>query len=197
MEYVKKVLTGAVACGLVMAIAGTARAEGKIAVLDVARLVKAHPKTADDRAVLEKQAEEYREEQRTMLDKLKGLKDDYLAVREAAQNKALSDAARAGKKEELEDKRIALLQYEREIRETLGRREKQLAQQERRMLDRIIERIRKNVTAYTEGKGYALVLDSSALGVNGIPFVLQSEPKHDITEAVLARFEKAAEETGE
>jgi outer membrane protein len=182
---------------LTFAVTMVAQAETKIAVVDMARLIKAHPKTAEDRATLEKQAEEYRDEQRAMLEKLNGLKKDYLQAREESQSKALSETARAEKREALEDKRIALLEYEREIRSTLSRREKQLAQQERRMLDRIVERIQKEITAYTKGKGYTLILDRSATSVSGVQLVLHAAAEDDITEAVLGRFETTESKTGE
>jgi len=181
---------GATLVLLSMAATMAAHAETKIAVVDMPRLIKAHPKTAEDRAILEKQAEQYRAEQRAMLEKLNGFKKEYLQAREEAQSKALSEEARASKREVLEDKRIALLQYEKEIRETLGRREKQLGQQERRMLDRIVERIQKEITAHIEGKGFTLVLDSAATGVSGVQLVLHVDARYDITEAVLGRFEK-------
>jgi len=180
-----------------LGVLAAAQAEAKIAVVDMAELVKAHPKTKEDRAILEKQAEQYRTEQIAMLKKLKKLKEEYLEAGEEARSKALSEQARAEKKAALGDKRVELMEYEKEVRESLRRREKLLAGQERRMLERIVDRIRGEIVGYIKGKGYTLVLDRSALGVTGMPLVVHAEPRDDITDAVLKRIEALAPKTEE
>lgn len=160
-------------------------ADLKIAAVDMARLVKAHPDTPPADALLEKQIEEFQAEQKDMEAEFEKIKKAFDDARKETTNKALSEAAREEKLQAAEEKLTAVRDYDRKIRETLGARQKQLSEQSLRMRKRIVEKIQAEVREYAAKKEYALVLDSAALSVSGVEIMLYSSDKIDITEELV------------
>ena len=149
----RTVMRSLLAGAFLVLVAGTGRcADMKIAVVDMARLVKAHPDTPPADALLEKQIEEFQTEQKDMeaeFDKLKKAFDD---ARKETTNKALSEAARDEKMQAAEEKLTAVRDYDRKVRETMGSRQKQLSDQSLRMRKRIVEKIQESVRDYAAKK---------------------------------------------
>jgi outer membrane protein len=172
---------------LFMALAaGTGRcADVKIGVVDMARLVKAHPDTPSADALLEKQLEEFQAEQKDMEDEFDKLKKAFDEARKEAGNKALSEEAREEKMQAAEEKLTAVRDYDRKVRETMGARQKQLSEQSLRMRKRIVEKIQEAVREYAAGKGFTVMLDSAALSVSGVEILLYASDKIDVTEDLL------------
>ena len=79
-------------------------AEGKIGVVDMSQLVKAHPDTQPADSLLEKQAMEFKAEQREMGTEFDKLKKAFEAAVKEIDNKALSDEARDLKRKSAEEK---------------------------------------------------------------------------------------------
>ena len=163
----------------------------KIGVIDMARIVKAHPDTPTADSQLEKQLEEYQTEQKDMESEYDKLKGDFEDARKDAADKALSDDAREAKMKIAEERLTAVRDYERKIRETMGLRQKQLQEQSMHMRKRIIDKIRRMIEDYSADKGYGLVLDKAGLSVNGVEIVLYSSDKVDITEDIYKIVSKA------
>jgi outer membrane protein len=166
-------------------ICGYGAAELKIAVVDMGRVLEAHPKTQSDRTVIEKEVEEFEREQGEMMADLKKHRQEIEAILKDADNKALNEETRAAKKELAETKVGALRDKERSVRETIGDRQKQLQDQRVRMLRRVVSDVRQTIGEYAANKGYTVVLDSSGVGMNGSESVVYAVDKIDITEDVL------------
>jgi len=168
----------------------------RVAVVDMARLIKGHPNAKSSESILKSQVEEFEGEQKDMLAEEERLKEQFEEVRGATQNKALSDSAREEKVEAAKEKYRELRTYELKRRETSRLRSKQLADQQLRLRRRIVSAIGEIVKKYGDEKGISLVLDSSAVSVRGTEAVVFYTDKTDITEDIL-RLVKGAGEGGE
>jgi Skp family chaperone for outer membrane proteins len=160
-------------------------ADRDIAVVSMERLLKAHPETAVAEAALEQQAEEFETEGKELIETLRGLKDEYDSLKDQSQSKALSDKAREEKARLAGEKMEALREQQQMIRERATLRQKQFADQRRRMMMRIRLDLRGMVEEYARKKKYTLVVDSSAVGLSGVRAVVFNTEKVDITGEML------------
>ena len=158
--------------------------ETTVGIVDMERVLSAHPETQEAERLLQKQIQEFETEKDTLLDKFERLKKDFEQARDEAESKALSEAGRQKKKTEAEEKLIALREFDAEVRQTTLLRQKQLADRKRRMRERIVERIRAIIQTYAAKKGLALVLDSGPM-LEGPGAVVYSLKTMDITEDIL------------
>ena len=172
------ILTGMLSLGL--ATAGWA-ADGKTAVADVNRLVKLHPDARAAEVELKRQRDEFEAEQKQWVEDLEKLKGEFDKLREETLNKALTEEARDRKKKELEEKVGKIREFDQKAREQIGLRQKQIAEQTKRIRESIMGKLEKVIKEYAEKKGLELVLNSSGTGT-GFEFVLYSGAKLDITE---------------
>jgi len=180
--------TTCVLVGLSLLLAGRGWAaseiESKVAVVDMEKVMAAHPETQEAEALLQKQAAEFDAEKDDMLAKFDRLKKEFEVARDGAENKALSDEARTAKRELAEDKLAALRDFDNEVRQTTVMRQKQLADRKHRMRDRIVGKIRDIVRAYANQHGLVLVLDCGAV-MDNPGSVLYNAEKMDVTEDIL------------
>jgi Skp family chaperone for outer membrane proteins len=161
----------------------------KIAVVNMNRLVQAHPDTKEAEATLEQQVEEFETEQAEMLEQLEKLKTEFDDLREQTRSKVLSEEGRARKRTEAEEKLTTLRDYELKARETALRRQRQLGDERKRMRDRILDKLRAVVNDYAEKHRYAVVLDSGPTGL-GTKLVVYRSDGIDITEDILKLIKK-------
>lgn len=173
---------------LACAAQGVRAADAKIAVADVRRVMSAYPEARQADAVLRAQLAEYEKEQDAQLAARGKLIKELQQAAAAADNKALSDRGREDKRKEVAAREEALRKLETDMRETVRQRQKELADQERRMRERITEKLKAVVAGVAAKGGYALVLDSSALGANGAPVVLYDGGAADITAQILEQI---------
>lgn len=183
---------------LCVALAGAAQADDlKIAVVDMALVMKAYPETRSSRLILEQQLEEFESEQQDMLKEREGLEKVFRNARLQAENTALSDEARQKNRILAEEKLSELREREREIRETATLRRKQLNDQQARMRRRIVKKLRKIIKGYCEENKITLVLDSALPGSAAVEAVVYSAEHLDITEKVLGLIRKESGKAGD
>jgi outer membrane protein len=178
-------LAGAVLVGGAAAGAG---AEIKIAVVDAGRLLKEYHKTELADSQIQEQIEEFTAERDKLMTEHRQLKKDFEALRVESRSRALSEDARERKREQAEEKLVAVMEQENEIRETALSRKQQLEDESRRMHKRLVDEIRAVVRTYAQETGCTLVLDSSGLVASGFPEVLFHDPALDVTAEVLKRL---------
>jgi len=166
-------------------LVGTAAADAKIGVVDMSKLVQAHPDTAEADELLEKQADEFEMEKDEYLSRFNAMREDFEKARAEASNKALSEEAREKKRDEAREKLVALEEFQQEIRETTLKRQKQLTDQGDRMRRRIVGKIVEVVDKYASDNGYALILDTANRGLSGVESVIYADEKLDVTDAIL------------
>lgn len=185
---------------LIMMLA-TCFAEGDtIAVVDMAQLLKAHPKAAQAETALRNTLEEFEKEQEDMLEELGEAEQELREAQAEASSKVLSQQGRLDKQNLVTRKNAALQRKRRMLGETLRLRQKQLADQELRMRNRIVREIQAEIEKVAAKQGISLVLDSSSLGINGVPTVVFSKADMDLTSDILAKIrkpEKKKKKTGD
>ena len=170
-------LVAAALCAGVM----TARAQSvTVAVVDLEELVRLHPNTVSDKKLLEQTLKEYKAEGDDLQQKLEKLQDEFEKARREAADPVLSDKARGVAEEQTLKKREALVMAERQARETMQMRQKQLSEQELRMLKRTTGEIREAVEKYAAANRILLVLPATA--------VISRDKALDITDPIMKKL---------
>ena len=139
---------------------------------------------------LKQQADEFNAERKKLVTDYEKIQKDFNAIRDEAQNTALSDDVRTEKRNVAEEKLVELRDYESRIRRFDDSRRKQLDDQSRRMRKRIVEEIQQIVKDYAKTHGYQAVIDSSGQSLNGVEMILYTDAKIDITDAILDLLNK-------
>jgi outer membrane protein len=169
-------------------------AGGKVAVVNVVEIIRAHPDTKEADDLLEKQLQEVETHQNEMLQQQDRLKKEFETAREEAGNKALSEEGRAEKISAAEKKLAELSEFSQKIRKAIGDERKELADRKARMQRRIVGKIRDIVAEIAKKEGYTVVLDASAVSINGVESLLYAEEKADITSSAIEAVKLQAAE---
>ena len=175
-----------VAIGLVV---GTAMG-AELGVVDMDRLVKAHPKSDVNREILRDQLHELENEKDAMLETLQGKKEAFLVARRAAIDPALSDTVRAEREAAAGEQLKALQALEKEMGQRLMGRQRKMGDQKLRMHKRVEDAVRAMVSDVAAKQKLVLVVDKSALSVAGSNVVVFHQEKLDITASILAEIQK-------
>ncbi len=173
-------------------LTGSARAQGRIATIDLRKVFDNYWKTKQADATIKDSKADMEKEHKTMLDDYKKSNEEYQALLADANNQLLSTEERDKRKKSAEDKlkqmkdaQDLIVQYERQA-------STRIEEQLRRMRDTILGEIRTVITAKAKANGYALVLDTAAESYNKTPIVLFSNNENDLTEAVLGQLNAGA-----
>jgi Skp family chaperone for outer membrane proteins len=188
----------AVAFGLCCAVSLRA-ADMKIAVVDMEQALTAHPDTKDAEKLIQKQIEEFEAERDELVKKFEKMRKDFEDVRAEAENKALSEEGRALKRKDAERRIEEMRDFDEQVRQTTGLRQKQIKDRKSRMRQRIVDDIKALVREYALKNGYALVLDAGPV-MDAFGVVVHSADGMDITAAIsklLAETRKPTLEAAE
>ncbi|MDD5707501.1 MAG: OmpH family outer membrane protein [Kiritimatiellae bacterium] len=180
-------LTG---CALVFVLLGSmAVAAGPtIAVIDLEDLVRLHPNTASDKKLLEQTLKEFTAQKEQLQEQLQNTRKAYEAAAKEADNPALGEKARQKLSEEASRKRGEAVAAEREYSETVRSLQRQLTDQEVRMLKRTTGEIEDVVAAYAKTNGLQLVLQLPGRKMGTVSGVLYADDALDITPAIMRQM---------
>jgi Skp family chaperone for outer membrane proteins len=173
--------------GMILAGAMMASAEEKIGVVDAQSAIKQYHKTQAATDSLRKLDDELRDAQRRMVAKLTELDEVCKKAIAEANDKALSDEARAKKRDAAEDKLAELKEYEIQVRKSDLDNRRKMEEQNALMLKPIIQEVKQAVAETARELGLTLVLDGSETGLGA---VIYSEDRLAITDAVIKRLNK-------
>ncbi len=182
------------ACIAMLACSSAWAAEQPTVFINLDRAFNEFYKTKLADTQLKEQADEFNGERKTLVSDYEKLQKDFAAIRDEAQNSALSDDVRAEKRNLAEEKLVELRDYESRIRRFDDSRRKQLDDQSRRMRKRIVEEIQLIVKDYAQKQGYLAVIDSSGQSLNGVEMIVYADPKIDITDTILGMLNKGKQE---
>jgi Skp family chaperone for outer membrane proteins len=182
MQHTRRI--GIAAMVLAIGIAGV-QAQEKIGVLDGQTVFRQFHKTKAAMESLRKLEDELRDAQQRMIQQLEQMDENFKKMVAEAEDKGLSEAARARKKSAAEDKLVEMKELELKIRRSDAENRRKLEEQHSLMLRPIIQEIREAAAAVAREKGLALVLDASDTGLGPVVF---AEDRLDITEAVMQRL---------
>ena len=178
---------GAVLC--LVAMPAVCLAQGKVAVVQMDKVVRAFPEAQKAEATLKAVRDEYEKELEKMETKSKELQQAVEAAAAEVEDKALSDAEREKRREGARQKWSSFQEYQQKLRKTRSENQRDLSDQEMRQFKRIIGKLRDVISEYATENKIDVVLDTAGVGVHGGPIVLFASDKIDITEDILKRVE--------
>ena len=160
-------------------------ADQKVAVVDLDRVLQEYYKTKIVEANLKRQADVYKDYAQKLMESLTKLQNEFTALRDAAQNIALTDAARESKRLAAQDKYKEIAAKELELRTYNREKQAQLRDDRDRERAVILDDIKKAVENHATLAGFSLVLDKAALSASGMPVILYNSKAIEISEPVL------------
>jgi len=182
----KKPITALALAALAATFALGASAELKIATLDLEKVVDLHPDTARNRIDLKEMLDDYQSE-------VARLEDAAIAARKAAassieesRNPALGEKARKRAEEEATKNIEIARTAERDFAEKRVQRQRDLNEQEARMLRVTIRQIETEVAKYAKEKGISLVLPITGSRIGIAPAAVWADDALDITADIMA-----------
>jgi len=173
---------------VVVGLISSATAIADIGVVDMDRLIKLHPRTQADRAILQQYVDDFEAERAEMMETLKKLTTEFEQLRQSAEDVGLSEKALEETRTLAKAKMTEIRQIERTLRETASTRQKELTSQELRMRKRVVADIQEVIEKIAKKKDLELVLDSTGVGIGGYSHVLYHEEKQDITDDVISQM---------
>lgn len=175
-------------------LASGARAAGDIVFVDATEVFKRFYKTQMAQIQIRQQADDIKLEREAMEADLNRLKEEVETLRSEARDTALSEDARQGRRDKLEELLVELNKGEQEMIEFEKLRIQQLEQQNTRMTNKLFDEIQEAIILYAKEQGYAGVIDRSAQNRAGRPSVLYADPKRDITLEIVAILNEGHED---
>ena len=160
-------------------------AQQKIALIDLDEAFNQLDQTKQGHKRVQEDKEAFQDEIDTMKAELKALREEHSQIAEEALSTALSEEIRKERREEGELKAVEISEYRSKMNKLFKEREKQLSQKILRLRKDIIEIIVDAAGDYARDEGYSMVIDTSAQSINQVPVVIYSEPRDNITEAVV------------
>ena len=168
-----------------------------IAVVDLEELVRLHPNTASDKKLLEQTLKEFTSQKEQLQTRFEEARKTFEEAVREVQNPALSEKAKKKAEDEAMARRTAAVEAERELTETVRSLQRQLTDQEVRMLKRTTGEIEEAITAYAKSKKIELVLQLPGEKLGAVSGVLYAAPPMNITTNIMKlmgiRPEAAAE----
>jgi outer membrane protein len=178
-----------------IAVPGVCLAQGKVAVVQMDKVVRAFPEAQDAEKTLKMVRDEYEKGLDKMEEKAKELQQAVESAAAEASDKAVSEAEREKRQEAARQKWGVYQEYQQKIRKERSDNQRDLADQEMRQFKRIMGKLRDVIAEYAAEQKLDLILDSAAVGVHGGQVVLFSADKLDITAAIVKRVETMGKKT--
>jgi len=155
----KKFLAMMMMAGLV-SVAGAA---DKLGVVDMEDLIRLHPNTAADKKLLETTVKEFEAERDKLRARIKELNESFEKAAKEFDNPALNEKAKAKAKEDAMRRRDVLVEADRDMQDTVRKRQRELNDQEMRMLKRTTDELRQIIGKYAKDKKYTLVVAANTV----------------------------------
>jgi outer membrane protein len=173
-------------------LSGSALAQTKIATVDLRKLFDNYYKTKLAQAAIQERKAQLEKDDKSMLDDFKKANDDYQQTLAQANDQAISDDERdrrkqsaADKYKQLQDRKTAIDQYERQAQATLS-------EQLQRMREKVLVDIQAAVSDKAKAGGYSVVLDTAAQSVTSTAIVVYHSGENDLTDDVLKQLNAGA-----
>lgn len=169
-----------------------ASAQSKVAVVDLRKLFEGYYKTKQADAKIKERAAELDKEGEEMLSKYQQLKTEYEKLEESSKDFGVSMEERDRRKKDAEARLRSIKEMEQRLQTFDAQARSTLAEQSRRMRERVLEEINLVIEAFAKQDGYFLVLNKDADDRNETKIVLFHNGENDITEKVLIKLNATA-----
>lgn len=178
--------------GCLLAAAPAARAQSRVAVIDVKKVFDSYWKTRQADTNLKERARQLDQTRQRMLDDYKKVGTDYKALLDSSTDPVLSATERARRKQNADRKLTELRELEQSTDQFETQLRQTLSEQQRLLRDDIIQEIRHKVAAKARQRGYTMVLDTAAETINQTPMMIFTNGENDITNEIVAELNAAS-----
>lgn len=166
------------------------RAQMKIGIVDMERVLKEYNKTKEAEAKLNEATKAAKKEYDDRADAYKKALEEINKISAQLDAPALSADAKASKAKERDEKIANIKNMEREINEFRQTREQQLQQQLLRMREGLLKEITDVVLERGKSKNMDLVFDKSGASLNRFSPILFSPESMDFTAEIITELNK-------
>ncbi len=160
----------------------------QVGVVNMERLIEAHPRTTQDRAVLEQYIRDFDEERDERLQALQTLSEEFENLREQAEDIGLTAEAARARRQRAQLKLDELRRGEASLRELAAQRQQELTNQEIRMRDRVVRDIKRVVRTFAEERELDLILDGGEDPSGGYGAVIFARAPYELTDEVILKL---------
>lgn len=171
------------------------RAEMKIGVVDMERVLKEYDKTKQAEAKLNDAKNAAKKEYDERADVYKKALDEINTLNAQLDSPVLNTDAKASKAKERDEKIASIKNMEREINEFRQTREQQLQQQILLLREGLVKEITGVVIERGKSRNMDLIFDKSGASLNRFSPILFSPDNMDFTAEVIAELNKRARAT--
>jgi Skp family chaperone for outer membrane proteins len=171
-----------------------AKADLKIAVIDLAKTFDQYTVTGDARKKLNDKHDQYQKELQDMISDYNHMGQELESLIKASQDPTLSKDAQMAKAKAAEDKKQEFLALKNKLEERKNELDKELNDEMLRRHKEILEQITKIVDDYAAPAGYDLVIDTSSVTpTSGVSIILYHSSKMiDITADIIKQLNASA-----
>jgi len=155
-------------------------AEEKTVVVNMIDLIRFHPNRERDRKLMVDMEKEYQGKLDKRRERFEQLRDDFERIAKETRNPALSDKARAEAESKALKQRDVVAEAERDLRQEAQKLQRELGDQDTRLLRQVTNEIRETITKYAKDTKVSIVMDASTLAYY--------DTKLDVTDEVLKRM---------
>ena len=173
-------------------LTATARAETKIAVIDLKRVFDNYWKKKQAQAQVDDQKADFDKKFKGMLEDYQKANEEYKKLFDSSTDQAVSGEERDKRKNAAEKKLLEIKEIEQTANLFQKNSNENLNIQVRRMTENILKDIRELIDAKAKAAGYALVIDTAAQSAAGTPIVLFTNGQNDITTEILSQLNAGA-----
>jgi Skp family chaperone for outer membrane proteins len=166
-------------------LAPSLQAQPRVGIIDLKRVFEGYYRTQQADTQLKERASDLDKARQAMVGDFEEAKVSFDRLREAANDQALAADERESRRLAAERKLVELRQIEQDVTQFDRTARTTLAEQQRRMRDRILDEIKEVVSTKAREAGLALVIDVAAETVNETPVVLYHNSQNDLTTVVL------------
>lgn len=181
-------------CLVAIAPFSLAKADLKIAVIDLGKTFDQYSVTQDARKKLNEKHDQYQKELQDMISDYNHMGEELEALIKASQDPTLSKDAQAAKAKAAEDKKQEFLALKNKLEERKSELDKELNDEMLRRHKEILDQITQVVDNYAGPAGYDLVIDTSSVTpTSGVSIILfHSSKLIDITADITTQLNKSA-----
>jgi Skp family chaperone for outer membrane proteins len=184
-------------CLLALAPFSFAKADLKIAVIDLGKAFDQYYVTKDARAKLNQKHDQYQKELEDMISDFDHMGQELQGLIKASQDPTLSKDAQEARAKAADDKKQEYLALRNKLEERKNELDKQLNDEMLRRHKEILDQITQIVDNYAGPAGYDLVVDtSSVMPTSGVSILLYHSSKLiDITPEIIKQLNQSAPAT--
>ena len=171
-----------------------AKADLKIAVIDLGKTFDQYTVTGDARKKLNEKHDQYQKELQDMISDYNHLGEELESLIKASQDPTLSKDAQMAKAKAAEDKKQEFLALKNKLEERKNELDKELNDEMLRRHKEILDQITQVVDNYAAPSGYDLVIDTSSVTpTSGVSIILYHSSKLiDITADITKQLNASA-----